>query len=105
MTTVYPVYYLSKTSSVIRPCEPPTIRFFPVDGCGNYNVVLCLDEYTLTGKGTASGGAVTTLTIQFMGTTNATAILNTAGTQGTLTLVSAAAPPVSYFMNYLLTYP
>lgn len=105
MTSVYPVYYLSMTSNVIRPCEPPTIRFLPIDGCGNYNVVLCLEDTTLTGKGTASYGAVTTIAIQFMGTTNATATLNAAGTQGTLTIVSAAAPPVSYFMNYLLTYP
>jgi hypothetical protein len=103
--TIYPVYYLSASSNVIRPCEPQTIRFLPVDGCGNYNVILCLNEYTLTGKGTASQGSVTTISIQFMGTTNATASLNATGEKGTLTIVSAAAPPTTLFMNYLLTYP
>uniref|UniRef100_A0A6C0K713 Uncharacterized protein n=1 Tax=viral metagenome TaxID=1070528 RepID=A0A6C0K713_9ZZZZ len=106
--SVYPTYYLSETSSTVRPCNDATLRFHETPQCTpTYNVVLCYNGMTMVGVGTLNPGAVPIINIQF-NTTNATVTLSADYISGTLQILQPAwqdpKTVTNLFLNALLTY-
>jgi|APCry1669189034_1035192.scaffolds.fasta_scaffold159373_2 hypothetical protein len=106
--SLYTTYYLSESSSVIKPCNQASINFYPTT-CGNvYSVVLCYNNTTLLGTGTLVVGNVPIVTIQFQGVTNATVQLSSDYVSGSIKITQPVwKDPKAItllFMNSRLTY-
>lgn len=105
--SVYSTYFLSETSSTIRPCNDATLKFIPTVCSTIFNVVLCYNGMTMVGVGTLNPGAVPVITIQF-NTTNATVTLSADYVSGTAQIFQPAwqdpKTVTNLFLNALISY-
>jgi hypothetical protein len=106
--SLYKTYYLSESSSVIKPCNQATINFYPTACALIYSVVLCYNNTSLLGTGTLSLNNVPVVTIQFDGVTNATVQLNADYSAGTIQIIQPVWQDpkaiTTLFLNSRLSY-